>query len=166
MVVVFCACGQRIEVDAQAAGDTVRCDRCGASVALPPDSLAASAVGQGDSPAPGALPEDRSPRSVTEGHPPISPAEPAAVPHSAPHDVLRPHPRDNSVRVSVLHDERLGREVARQELTGQAADDPASRQRFIDEAKITGQLQHPGIVPVYALGTDAAGRSYYTTKLV
>ncbi len=38
--------------------------------------------------------------------------------------------------------------------------------RFIDEARVTGQLAHPGIVPVHELGVDAEGRAYFTMKLV
>lgn len=49
-------------------------------------------------------------------------------------------------------------------------EDSASRQdhvhRFINEAKITGQLEHPGIVPIYDLGTDAHGAVFYTMKFV
>lgn len=38
--------------------------------------------------------------------------------------------------------------------------------RFLEEAQITGQLEHPGIVPVHELGIDAEGRAYFTMRLV
>jgi serine/threonine protein kinase/formylglycine-generating enzyme required for sulfatase activity len=38
--------------------------------------------------------------------------------------------------------------------------------RFLEEAQITGQLEHPGIIPVHELGVDADGRIYYTMPLV
>ena len=38
--------------------------------------------------------------------------------------------------------------------------------RFVEEAQIGGQLQHPGIVPVYELGTFADRRPFFTMKLV
>ena len=38
--------------------------------------------------------------------------------------------------------------------------------RFLEEAQITGQLDHPGIVPVHELGLDPSGRLYFTMKLV
>jgi serine/threonine protein kinase/DNA-directed RNA polymerase subunit RPC12/RpoP len=38
--------------------------------------------------------------------------------------------------------------------------------RFIQEAQITGQLEHPSIVPVYELGVDASGNVFYTMKFV
>jgi|GEM_PF-3136059 len=38
--------------------------------------------------------------------------------------------------------------------------------RFLEEAQVTGQLDHPGIVPVHELGLDPQGRVYFTMKLV
>ena len=44
--------------------------------------------------------------------------------------------------------------------------DEADVLRFIDEAKITGQLDHPNIVPIYELGVDEQGQVFYTMKMV
>jgi len=38
--------------------------------------------------------------------------------------------------------------------------------RFLEEAQITAQLDHPGVAPVHDLGIDAEGRLYFTMKLV
>jgi len=38
--------------------------------------------------------------------------------------------------------------------------------RFLEEAQVTGQLDHPGIVPVHELGLDSHGRAFFTMKLV
>jgi WD40 repeat protein/serine/threonine protein kinase len=38
--------------------------------------------------------------------------------------------------------------------------------RFLEEAQITGQLDHPGVVPVHDLGIDSAGRCYFTMRFV
>jgi serine/threonine-protein kinase len=43
---------------------------------------------------------------------------------------------------------------------------PTTLARFLEEAQVTGQLDHPGIVPVHELGLDAEGRVYFTMKLV
>ena len=58
------------------------------------------------------------------------------------------------------------REVALKQILDQHADDPTSRQRFLLEAEITGGLEHPGIVPVYGLGTYADGRPYYAMRFI
>ena len=44
--------------------------------------------------------------------------------------------------------------------------DPLILARFLEEAQVTGQLDHPGIVPVHELGLDADGRVFFTMKLV
>lgn len=43
---------------------------------------------------------------------------------------------------------------------------PAWVERFVEEAQITAQLDHPGIVPVHEIGLDPQGRLYFTMKLV
>ncbi len=64
------------------------------------------------------------------------------------------------------HDTDLGRDVAMKVLDPELAKSPAVVQRFIEEAQIGGQLQHPGIVPVYELGLMADESPYFTMKLV
>jgi serine/threonine protein kinase len=80
--------------------------------------------------------------------------------------VLRPHARGGLGAVFVALDEELHREVALKQILPQHADDPTSRQRFVLEAEITGGLEHPGIVPVYGLGTYADGRPYYAMRFI
>jgi len=43
---------------------------------------------------------------------------------------------------------------------------PRTLGRFLEEAQVTGQLDHPGIVPIHELGLDDEGRIYFTMKLV
>ncbi|MBJ21089.1 MAG: hypothetical protein CL933_16910 [Deltaproteobacteria bacterium] len=52
--------------------------------------------------------------------------------------------------------------------TGAASDANSQKRlsRFLEEAQITSQLDHPGIVPVHDLGIDAEGRVYFTMQLV
>jgi len=44
--------------------------------------------------------------------------------------------------------------------------DPVRLARFLEEAQVTGQLDHPGVVPVHELGVGADGRVYFTMSLV
>jgi serine/threonine protein kinase len=60
----------------------------------------------------------------------------------------------------------LGREVAVKILQPRHAANPAAVARFTREAKIAAQLQHPGIVPVYAAGQDELDRPYIAMKLL
>jgi serine/threonine-protein kinase len=80
--------------------------------------------------------------------------------------ILRPHAQGGLGQISVALDEELHREVALKELQPAHADNPVSRERFVLEAEITGALEHPGIVPVYALGHDAGGRPFYAMRFV
>jgi serine/threonine-protein kinase len=80
--------------------------------------------------------------------------------------VLRPHARGGLGAVFVALDNELNREVALKQILEQHADDPFSRQRFVAEAEITGSLEHPGVVPVYGLGTHTDGRPYYAMRLI
>jgi tetratricopeptide (TPR) repeat protein len=63
-------------------------------------------------------------------------------------------------------DADLGRDLAVKVLLEAHRDKPELLRRFVEEAQIGGQLQHPGIVPVYELGTFADSRPYFTMKLV
>ena len=64
------------------------------------------------------------------------------------------------------HDKELGRDVAIKVLDPALADREEVKQRFVEEAQIGGQLQHPGIVPVYELGLMADARPWFAMKLV
>jgi eukaryotic-like serine/threonine-protein kinase len=80
--------------------------------------------------------------------------------------VLRPHAKGGLGAVFVALDAELHREVALKQILDGQADDPVSRQRFVLEAEITGGLEHPGIVPVYGLGTYGGGRPYYAMRFI
>ena len=80
--------------------------------------------------------------------------------------ILRPHARGGLGAVFVALDSELDREVALKQILDHHADDPISRSRFLVEAQITGGLEHPGIVPVYGLGTYGDGRPYYAMRFI
>ncbi len=80
--------------------------------------------------------------------------------------ILRSHARGGLGIVSVALDTQLHREVAVKQIVDNHVDDPVSRARFLLEAEVTGGLEHPGIVPVYGLGTDSDGRPYYAMRFI
>lgn len=85
------------------------------------------------------------------------------------------HSRGGMGRILLVHDQSIGRDVALKELLPSDEESPGSTAarhsgaavaRFLREARLTGQLEHPGIVPVYEVGQRAGGALYYTMKLV
>jgi tRNA A-37 threonylcarbamoyl transferase component Bud32/WD40 repeat protein len=68
-------------------------------------------------------------------------------------------------RIVQAWDAELRREVALKIHRGDPAD-VRQRRRFLEEAQIAAQLDHPGIVPVHELGLDAAGRPFFSMQLV
>ena len=86
------------------------------------------------------------------------------------------HGRGGMGRVLLVQDQHLGRDIALKELLplpGAKTDEPTPVRlsgphmaRFLQEARITGQLEHPSVVPVYELGHRKDGTLYYTMKLV
>jgi serine/threonine-protein kinase len=92
------------------------------------------------------------------------PAPPA--PSEMRYRFVRTHARGGLGVVSVARDAELDRDVALKELDARCAGSETSRGRFVREARITGGLEHPGIVPVYGLGRHADGRPYYAMRFI
>jgi hypothetical protein len=69
-------------------------------------------------------------------------------------------------RIHPARDRNLVRHVALKRLDRELAKEPFYRDGFIAEAQITGQLEHPNIVPVHELQVAPNGVPYFTMKLV
>jgi serine/threonine-protein kinase len=70
-------------------------------------------------------------------------------------------------RVWLARDASLGRDVALKELRPEQAGNPAVWARFLKEAQVTGQLEHPGIVPIYEVGRRPEDQQpFYTMRFV
>jgi tetratricopeptide (TPR) repeat protein len=101
---------------------------------------------------------------------PNIPAGPLATPVAAAQRqrgrfiILRLHAKGGLGQVSLARDEKLRRQVALKEIRPDRLDADA-RRRFLNEAEITGQLEHPGIVPIYALD-EADGQPYYAMRFI
>jgi serine/threonine-protein kinase len=68
--------------------------------------------------------------------------------------------------VMLCRDRRIGRDIAMKTVREDAAARVDLAARFLHEARIQGQLEHPAIVPVYDVGLDAVGAPYFTMKRV
>ncbi|QDV47378.1 Serine/threonine-protein kinase PknD [Stieleria neptunia] len=80
--------------------------------------------------------------------------------------ILRAYRQGGLGEVLLAHDRQLDRDVAIKQIKPRWADSEEARQRFIQEAKVTGRLEHPGIVPVYAMGTWPDGQHYYAMRFI
>ncbi|HWB12253.1 MAG TPA: bifunctional serine/threonine-protein kinase/formylglycine-generating enzyme family protein [Pirellulales bacterium] len=80
--------------------------------------------------------------------------------------VLWQHASGGLGRVSVALDNELHRHVALKEIHPELADHAECRARFLLEAEVTGSLEHPGVVPVYSLGSWHDGRPFYAMRLI
>ena len=68
--------------------------------------------------------------------------------------------------VRLCRDRRISRFVAQKVLNTKLAKDPQSRSRFLLEARVQGQLEHPAIVPVHDLGETDDGELFFSMKCV
>ena len=64
------------------------------------------------------------------------------------------------------HDPELGRDLAIKVLKPEWVDQPDVVAMFLEEARICGRLQHPGIVPIHEVGTMIDGSPFIAMKLV
>ncbi len=80
--------------------------------------------------------------------------------------VLREFARGGLGVLYLAVDQRLQRQVIVKKIRPEHASSVVAREKFVLEAEVTGQLEHPGIVPIYALGTDGRSEPYYAMRLI
>nr|MBA3845304.1 serine/threonine protein kinase [Planctomycetota bacterium] len=88
------------------------------------------------------------------------------VPQLGPYQIIDEIGRGGMGVVMRARDPALKREVAIKILRPESYAKPHRRMRFVREAQITGQLEHPGVVPVHFLGRNQAGQEFFAMKLV
>lgn len=92
---------------------------------------------------------------------------PSAVPETiGPYAVSNELARGGMGVIFAARDSRLGRDVAIKVLLTKHLGRPGLRERFLEEARITGLLQHPGAVAVYELGELPDARPFFAMQLV
>ena len=97
--------------------------------------------------------------------------QPAQTDESEPqkygiHSIVRVHQKGGMGRILVAYDQFLKRDIAIKELHADVAQDESIVRRFIGEAEITAQLEHPGVVPIHRLCQSQDGLPYYTMKMI
>ncbi len=101
----------------------------------------------------------------------LPPARTVAPPPPTPrfdarYDVAMEIGRGGAGIVASAHDGEIGRTVAMKTLRVGINAERHEIGRFLDEARVTGQLEHPGIVPIYDLGQMPDGQPFYTMRIV
>lgn len=76
------------------------------------------------------------------------------------------HARGGLGEIALATDKKLNRPVAVKRMREHCRRNAGARRRFLREAEITGQLQHPGVAPVYGFARDAAGDPVYAMRFV
>ncbi|KAF0242717.1 MAG: serine/threonine protein kinase-related [Planctomycetota bacterium] len=83
------------------------------------------------------------------------------------YQVKKEHARGGMGRILIAADALMGRDVAIKEILAPGAvATTQDLERFLREARITSQLEHPNIVPVHEIGRNADGSIFYTMKFV
>ena len=96
---------------------------------------------------------------------PVEPeAESVAAEQPGHYALKRELGRGAQAVVYLALDRQLGREVAFKQLMPGGPRDAETR--FLREARVAGQLEHPGIVPVYEVGRRSDGTLYYAQRLL
>ncbi|MBL8604967.1 MAG: serine/threonine protein kinase [Myxococcales bacterium] len=68
--------------------------------------------------------------------------------------------------VRLCRDRHVGRDVAMKVISAEHAHNLDARDRFLREARLQGQLEHPAIVPVYDIAFNREGASHFTMKRI
>ena len=111
-----------------------------------------------------AWPQSARRRQVQGGHVVLGSSRRASGEPRERYTLTHLHAKGGMGRVWLARDGALGRQIALKELRPDQSDNSIVCSRFLYEAKITAQLEHPGIVPVYELGEGDA--PYYTMRFV
>lgn len=82
------------------------------------------------------------------------------------YEILKEVGRGGMGRVVLWKDHYIQRIVASKLLLPNSGNNQETMQRFFEEGQITGQLEHPNIVPIHEMGSDADGNVYFTMKYV
>jgi serine/threonine protein kinase len=175
MISFSCSCcGMKFKVNTQFAGRSSKCPTCKQPLIVPgPDPTQASVAAgeiEGTSSSlvqagvDGGVTLDQAPGAGRPGFKPVRELLARRTGGGERYVVEREIARGGMGAILRAVDCDIRREVAVKFLLDQA--DPRKKARFVEEAQITGQLEHPNIVPVHELGIDSQKRLFFSMKMV
>ena len=157
-------CGLKLTVKEQFAGRQSKCPTCKQPLVVPQASVAAVAPRQIDGQA-SSLAEAGANGGVTlAGQRGVSDVLAQQRTKGERYVVAGEIARGGMGAVLRAVDCDIRREVAVKYMLDQT--DPKKKARFVEEAQVTGQLEHPNIVPIYDLGVDAQKRLFFSMKII
>jgi len=186
------SCGKKLLVPESVAGKRLTCKACHQKLQMEKtvDTGTATRTMNDAVPFGKSLAATKLIKSVLNVSPSVDLENTARNHHSTTPDKASEHPRQ-SVRDIITHakqdtkyivgekigqggmgavlgtvDQDIRRKVAMKIMLPKGRGDPVKIKRFLEEAQVTGQLEHPNIVPVHEIGIDEQARIYFTMKLV
>lgn len=175
MIAFSCShCGMKLKVKPEFAGRVSRCPTCKQPLVVPAPSQTQANVAAGQI----AGMDSSLAKAGVDGGVTLEQAAPSARPGAKSVRELLARRNRNDGRYVIEGEIARGgmgivlravdcdirREVAVKYLLDQA--DAKKKLRFVEEAQITGQLEHPNIVPIHELGIDALKRMFFAMKMV
>ncbi len=185
MISLSCgSCKKNLHVRDELAGKKVRCPQCKQPVAIPDVALAPVKPPKLSFADDATVPPRPVPHKEDATVPPrpLASTETVFVPRTGHNHAANDDRRRESLKAEANYevegeiarggmgaimravDQDIRREVAVKFLLNQA--DPRQKARFVEEAQITGQLEHPNIVPIHQLGVHPDGRCFFSMKMV
>jgi serine/threonine protein kinase/DNA-directed RNA polymerase subunit RPC12/RpoP len=165
-------CNQRIAVDTIHGKCQVRCPTCAMDLLVPDRPTQASPAGTAAPSVSGAqagpLPPKPPPTDweITVTPRPVKTAAPLEAIAEAKYEIGDVVARGGMGAIHGATDRHIRRGVAMKVMLDPAHQSEEDTLRFVEEAQITGQLEHPGIVPIYELGVNDDKQPFYTMKFV
>jgi serine/threonine protein kinase len=181
MITLLCpSCQKKLNVKDELAGKKVRCPHCKQTADIPAAIEPSKPSFAEDATVPPSSPSFNEDATVPPR--PSAPAETVLQPEAerngdvadeAPSEALEAAAhyqvegeiaRGGMGAIMRAVDQDIRREVAVKFLLNNA--DDKLKARFVEEAQITGQLEHPNIVPIHQLGVHQDGRCFFSMKMV
>ena len=172
MIAFSCSCGMKFKVKEEYAGRSTKCPTCKQALTVPmPDKTVVHVPeGQIDGTA-SSLVQAGVEGGVTVGHAAANPGQKSVsellarqTKKGQRYIIEKEIARGGMGAVLRAVDCDIRREVAVKYMLVEG--DRNKKLRFIEEAQITGQLEHPNIVPIHELGVDAQKRVFFSMKMV
>lgn len=161
-------CGARLTAPDDNAGQETRCPQCNAICIVPETATEPTAsVGLDDAPLTVNLAQPREAQEQALGSlDSIDAVLDATSPAALRYEHVEEIAQGGVGAIVLCTDRSIGRPVALKVMKPDIAASEEHRVRFLEEAQVTGQLEHPNIVPIHELGRDAEDNLYFSMKLV